>query len=308
MAFDKTPGWLGWTASPSKPRFRLPPGSVDAHCHVFGPGEQFPFASERKYTPCDASKAQLFALRDHLGFARNVIVQATCHGADNRALVDACIAAQGKARGVATVRRSISDDELQALHDAGVRGVRFNFVKRLVDFTPKDELLEIANRIQRLGWHVVIYFEAVDLPELWDFFSALPTTVVVDHMGRPDVGLSVDGPQFALFEKFMREHANVWSKVSCPERLSVTGPRALNGEQVAGLPSYRDVVPFARRIVEQFADRVLWGTDWPHPNLKDHMPDDGLLVDFIPHIAPTAELQRKLLVTNPMRLYWPEEI
>ncbi len=308
MAFDKTPGWLGWTASPSKPRFRLPPGSVDAHCHVFGPGEQFPFAPERKYTPCDASKAQLFALRDHLGFARNVIVQATCHGADNRALVDACIAAQGKARGVATVRRSISDDELQALHDAGVRGVRFNFVKRLVDFTPKDELLEIANRIQRLGWHVVIYFEAVDLPELWDFFSALPTTVVVDHMGRPDVGLSVDGPQFALFEKFMREHANVWSKVSCPERLSVTGPRALNGEQVAGLPSYRDVVPFARRIVEQFADRVLWGTDWPHPNLKDHMPDDGLLVDFIPHIAPTAELQRKLLVTNPMRLYWPEEI
>ena len=308
MAFDKTPGWLDWTASPSEPRFRLPPGSVDAHCHVFGPGEQFPFASERKYTPCDASKAQLFALRDHLGFARNVIVQATCHGADNRALVDACIAAQGKARGVATVRRSISDGELQALHDAGVRGVRFNFVKRLVDFTPKDELLEIANRIQRLGWHVVIYFEAVDLPELWDFFSALPTTVVVDHMGRPDVGLSVDGPQFALFEKFMREHANVWSKVSCPERLSVTGPRALNGEQVAGLPSYRDVVPFARRIVEQFADRVLWGTDWPHPNLKDHMPDDGLLVDFIPHIAPTAELQRKLLVTNPMRLYWPEEI
>ena len=308
MAFDKTPGWLGWTASPSKPRFRLPPGSVDAHCHVFGPGEQFPFAPERKYTPCDASKAQLFALRDHLGFARNVIVQATCHGADNRALVDACIAAQGKARGVATVRRSISDGELQALHDAGVRGVRFNFVRRLVDFTPKDELLEIANRIQRLGWHVVIYFEAVDLPELWDFFSALPTTVVVDHMGRPDVGLSVDGPQFALFEKFMREHANVWSKVSCPERLSVTGPRALNGEQVAGLPSYRDVVPFARRIVEQFADRVLWGTDWPHPNLKDHMPDDGLLVDFIPHIAPTAELQRKLLVTNPMRLYWPEEI
>ncbi len=189
-----------------------------------------------------------------------------------------------------------------------MRGVRFNFVKRLVDFTPKDELLEIANRIQRLGWHVVIYFEAVDLPELWDFFTALPTTVVVDHMGRPDVGLPVDGPQFALFEKFMREHANVWSKVSCPERLSVTGPRALNGEQVAGLPSYRDVVPFARRIVEQFADRVLWGTDWPHPNLKDHMPDDGLLVDFIPHIAPTAELQRKLLVTNPMRLYWPEEI
>ena len=159
---------------------------------MFGPGAEFPYAPERKYTPCDASKAQLFALRDHLGFARNVIVQATCHGSDNRALVDALQSSGGKARGVATVKRSISDEELQALHEAGVRGVRFNFVKRLVDFTPKDELLDIANRIARLGWHVVIYFEAVDLPELRDFFTALPTTVVVDHMGRPDVAKGVD--------------------------------------------------------------------------------------------------------------------
>jgi 2-pyrone-4,6-dicarboxylate lactonase len=301
-AFEKTPGWLDWHPNPSRPRFQVPSGSVDAHCHVFGPGAQFPFAPERKYTPCDASRQQLFALRDHLGFARNVIVQATCHGADNRAMVDACMASGGRARGVATVRRGVSELELHALHEAGVRGVRFNFVKRLVDFTPKEELLEIAHRIAPLGWHVVVYFEAVDLPELWDFFTALPTTVVVDHMGRPDTRLPVDGPQFALLEKLMREHHNVWSKVSCPERLSVTGPRALQGEQAA----YRDVVPFARRIVETFPDRVLWGTDWPHPNLKDHMPDDGLLVDFIPHIAVTSELQHKLLVDNPMRLYWPE--
>ena len=298
---------MDWYAGPAKPKFQLPAGSVDAHCHVFGPGHEFPFAPERKYTPCDASKGQLFALRNHLGFARNVVVQATCHGADNWAMLDVLQHSGGQARGVATVKRSISDAELQALHDAGVRGVRFNFVKRLVDFTPKDELLEIAQRIHQLGWHVVIYFEAADLPELWDFFATvhddLATTVVVDHMGRPDVSLPVDGPQFALFERFMREHSNVWSKVSCPERLSVTGPKALNGEQHA----YRDVIPFASRIVEQFPDRVLWGTDWPHPNLKDHMPDDGLLVDFIPHIAPTPELQQKLLVDNPMRLYWPEE-
>ena len=311
--FSKTAGWMDWTSGPSKPRFQLPAGAVDAHCHVFGPGAEFPYAPERKYTPCDASKAELFALRDHLGFARNVVVQATCHGADNRAMVDACLASGGKARGVATVKRSISDAELQALHAAGVRGVRFNFVKRLVDFTPRDELMEIAARIAPLGWHVVIYFEAVDLPELWDFFTAvhdqLATTVVVDHMGRPDVSLAVDGPQFALFERFMREYPNVWSKVSCPERLSVTGPEALNGERNAytDVIPYLDVIPFARRIVEQFPDRVLWGTDWPHPNLKDHMPDDGLLVDFIPHIARSAELQRKLLVDNPMRLYWPDE-
>jgi 2-pyrone-4,6-dicarboxylate lactonase len=302
--FTKTPGWLDWFGGPSQPRFQVPAGSVDAHCHVFGPGAEFPFAPQRKYTPCDASQQQLFALRDQLGFARNVIVQATCHGADNRALLDALAQAQGMARGVVTVKRSISDAELQALHEAGVRGVRFNFVKRLVDFTPKDELLEIAGRIHKLGWHVVIYFEAVDLPELWDFFTLLPTTVVVDHMGRPDVSRPVDGPQFALFERFMREHPNVWSKVSCPERLSLSGPKALNGEQAA----YQDVAPFARCIVEQFPDRVLWGTDWPHPNLKDHMPDDGLLVDFIPQIAVTPELQHKLLVTNPMRLYWKEEV
>ena len=303
MEFQKTPGWLDWYAGPSSPRFRPPPGAVDAHCHVFGPGALFPYAPERKYTPCDASKDQLFALRDHLGFSRNVIVQATCHGADNRALVDACLASRGKARGVATVKRNVTDRELKGLHAAGVRGVRFNFVKRLVDFTPKDELLEIAARIAPLGWHVVVYFEAADLPELWDFFTKLPTTVVVDHMGRPDVSKPVDGPEFQRFVKLMREHANIWSKVSCPERLSLSGPPALNGEQNA----YRDVVPFARLLVETFPDRVLWGTDWPHPNLKNHMPDDGLLVDSIAHIAATAELRKKLLVDNPMRLYWPEE-
>ena len=302
MEFTKTPGWIDWYASPSQPRFKLPAGAVDAHCHVFGPGAQYPFAAERKYTPCDASAAQLFALRDHLGFARNVIVQATCHGADNSAMVAALVASEGRARGVATVRRDVTDAALQEMHAAGVRAVRFNFVKRLVDFTPKDELLEIAARIAPLGWHVVIYFEAVDLPELWDFFTALPTTVVVDHMGRPDVSQPVDGPEFELFVKFMRQHPNVWSKVSCPERLSVTGPKALKGEAHA----YRDVVPFARRLVESFPDRVLWGTDWPHPNLKDHMPDDGLLVDFIPAIASTPALQQQLLVDNPMRLYWPE--
>jgi len=298
--FEKTPGWLDWYTNPSKPRFQLPKGAVDAHCHVFGPGHLFPFAPERKYTPCDASYEQLFALRDRLGFDKNVIVQATCHGADNSAMIDALSRSDGRARGIATVRRDITDQELEKLHTAGVRGVRFNFVKRLVDFTPKEELLEIAHRIQGLGWHIVIYFEAVDLPELWDFFTALPTNVVVDHMGRPDVSLPIEGPQFQLFVKLMREHENIWSKVTCPERLSVIGPKALNGQQQA----YSDVVPFAKYLVENFTDRVLTGTDWPHPNLKDHMPDDGLLVDWIPRIANTAKLQQALLVDNPNRLYW----
>lgn len=300
MSFEKTPGWLDWYANPSKPKFVLPAGAVDAHCHVFGPGDQFPFAPERKYTPCDASKDQLFALRDHLGFDKNVIVAASCHGTDNRAVVDALLNSNNKARGVATVNRQVKDQELEEMHAAGVRGVRFNFLKRLVDFTPKEELMEIAARVAPLGWHVVVHFEGADLAELWDFFTALPTKVVVDHMGRPNVAQGVDGPEFKLFIKLLTEHENIWSKVTCPERLSVTGPRALNGEQNA----YQDVVPFGRYLVENFSDRVLSGTDWPHPNLSKYMPDDGLLVDWIPHIARTPELQRKLLVDNPMRLYW----
>ena len=294
--FEVTEGWIPYVPNPSKPTFKVPPGSVDAHCHVFGPGAIFPYAPERKYTPCDAGKEKLWALRDFLGFSRNVIVQATCHGADNRALVDALQSADGKARGVATVYRNVTDDELNALNAAGVRGVRFNFVKRLVDSLDKGELTEIAQRIKPLGWHIVIYFEAAELPDHYDFFASLPTDVIVDHMGRPDVTKPVDGPEFELFLQLMREHPNFWCKVTCPERLSQTGPDA-----------YEDVIPFARRVVDEFPDRVLWGTDWPHPNMTTHAPDDGKLVDYIPHIATTAALQHKLLVDNPMRLYWPEE-
>lgn len=291
--FTMDASWLPYHPNPSRPHFVLPPGAVDAHCHVFGPGALFPYAPERKYTPCDASKWALWQLRDRMGFARNVIVQATCHGADNRAVVDALQSSEGRARGVATVRATVSDAELQALHAAGVRGVRFNFVKRLVDVTPREVLERIARRVAPLGWHVVIYFEAADLAELYAFLAALPVPVVIDHMGRPDVSKPVDGPEFALFVELMQERADLWCKVTCPERLSMQGP-----------PGFDDVVPFARRLVEQFPDRVLWGTDWPHPNLKAYMPDDGDLVDYIPRIARTADLQRRLLVDNPMQLYW----
>jgi 2-pyrone-4,6-dicarboxylate lactonase len=295
-AFAVTPGWIPYHPNPSKPAFAPPPGAVDAHCHVFGPGDVFPYAPKRKYTPCDAGKDQLWALRKYLGFTRSVIVQATCHGADNRALVDALLASNDTARGVATVTRDASESDLMALHLAGVRGARFNFVKRLVDRLDPSELSAIAERIKPLGWHVVIYFEAQELPDLVASFADLPTPVVVDHMGRPDVSKRADGPEFALLLQLMRKRADFWCKVTCPERLSVSGP-----------PHYDDVVPFAHRVVEEFPDRVLWGTDWPHPNMTTHAPDDGKLVDFIPRIATTTELQRKLLVDNPMRLYWPEQ-
>ena len=292
-AFVKDADWLDWHPNPSKPKFQVPAGAVDAHCHVFGPGDTFPFAPERKYTPCDASWEQLFALRDFLGFDKNVVVQATCHGSDNSALLDVLERANGKARGVVTVKPDITAEELQRMHDLGVRGVRFNYVKRLVDPKPDDYYREIIEKIRPLGWHVVLYFEPVDLKEKKDFFNSLNIPLVIDHMGRPDVTKPVDNDEFEMFLDFMRGNKDVWPKVSCPDRLTKSGS-----------PEYADVVPFAKKIVEEFPDRVLWGTDWPHPNMKTEMPDDGILVDYVPSIAVTPELQTKLLVTNPNNLYW----
>ena len=284
--------YIPFHPNPSKPKFKAPLGAVDAHCHVFGPEARFPYAPERKYTPCDAPKEKLFELRDYLGFDKNVIVQASCHSRDNRALVDALQTAGNKARGVAFIGEDVKDAELKAMDKAGVRGVRFNFVKRLVDFTPRDVLQRLAGRIAPLGWHIVVYFEMPDLPELESFFTSLPTTVVVDHMGVPTISKGVDDPENQRFHRMMEKYGNFMVKVTCPERMSLVGP------------PYDDVATFGRSLVEKFPERVIWGTDWPHPNMKMVAPDDGVLVDMIPKIAPTTELQHALLVENPMSLYW----
>ena len=286
------PNYLPFHPNPSKPTYVVPADAVDAHCHVFGPAAEFPFAPERKYTPCDASKQQLFDLRDHLGLSRNVIVQATCHGKNNDAMIDALRAAGDLTRGVAMVGSDITDDELRELDEAGVRGVRFNFLKRLVDATPREVFMEIAERVVKIGWHCVVYFESRDLEDLQPFLTSLPGTIVVDHMGRPNVTKPLDDPHFTRFMDLISVYTNFWVKVSCPERLSVDGP------------PYNDVVPFARTLVDNFTDRVLWGTDWPHPNMKSHVPDEGHLIDIIPKIANSPEKQQALLVDNPTRLYW----
>ncbi len=280
--------------NPSKPEFIPPKGAVDAHCHVFGPADKFPYSPLRKYTPCDAPKEKLFALRDHLGFSRNVIVQASCHGKDNGAMIDALRSSNDMARGVAVIDDQVCDAELQTMHEAGVRGVRFNFVKRLVDPKPHDYYRKIADQVAKLGWHIVVYFEAADLDGLVSFLESLPTTILIDHMGRPDIAQGIDSHGFVQFQDLMARNGNIWTKVSCPERLSTMGP------------PYDDVIAFSRALVAAFPTRVLWGTDWPHPNMKSHMPDDGHLVDIIPKIAPTKNLQEHLLVTNPLTLYWDE--
>ncbi|WP_298674744.1 amidohydrolase [uncultured Sphingomonas sp.] len=287
---------LSWTNDPSKPGFTPLPGAIDAHCHVFGPMAQFPFSAKAKYLPRDAGAEALFALRDHLGFSRNVIVQASCHGIDNAATLHAIAASGGRARGVAVVDPAIGDAELDRLHAGGMRGVRFNFLKRLVDDAPKDKFIAVSQRIARLGWHVVVYFEADILEELRPFLAAIPVPVVIDHMGRPDVSQGPEGADMRAFRALLDSRDDIWTKVTCPDRLDPKGA------------PYDDFVRAVRPLVADYPDRILWGTDWPHPNMQDDIPDDGALVDVIPRIAPTPELQRKLLVDNPMRLYWPEEM
>lgn len=287
-----------WHAHPSKPRFTPPPGAVDAHCHVFGPMAQFPFSAKAKYLPEDAGPDMLFALRDHLGFARNVIVQASCHGTDNAATLDAIAKSNGLARGVAVVDPAISEAGLRALHEGGIRGIRFNFLKRLVDDAPKDKFLEVARRLPA-GWHVVIYFEADILEELRPFMDAIPVPLVVDHMGRPDVRQGPDGADMRAFRRLLDSRDDIWFKATCPDRLD-----ALK-EGGAGDP-WDAFAAAVAPLVADYPDRCLWGTDWPHPNMDTEIPDDGHLVDMIPRIAPTAELQHKLLVANPMRLYWAD--
>ncbi|MFT5501962.1 MAG: 2-pyrone-4,6-dicarboxylate lactonase [Woeseiaceae bacterium] len=285
---------VSWHSHPSKPHYVPPTGAVDAHCHVFGPAKQFAFSAKAKYLPEDATPEMLFALRDHLGFSRNVIVQASCHGTDNAATLDAIARSKGMARGIAVVDPDIASEQLEALHQGGIRGVRFNFLKRLVDNAPKDKFIEVAKRIESLGWHVVIYFEAELLVELRPFLDAIPVPIIIDHMGRPDVTQGPDGVDMLALRGLLDSREDICFKASCPDRLDAAG---------APWDAFaRAVAP----LVADYPDRCLWGSDWPHPNMQSAIPDDGQVVDMIPRIATTEALQRKLLIDNPMRLYWPE--
>lgn len=293
MSWDAEGRIRSWTLDPSRPRYTPPAGAIDAHCHVFGPADRFPFSPKAKYLPQDAGPEMLFSLRDRLGFSRNVIVQASCHGTDNAATLHAIALSAGKARGVAVVDPAIGEAELAALHDGGIRGIRFNFLKRLVDDAPKDRFLEVARRLPK-GWHVVVYFEADILEELRPFLDAIPVPLVIDHMGRPDVSQGPDGADLRAFRRLLDSREDIWFKATCPDRLDPAGP-PWDAFATAVAP-----------LVADYPDRALWGTDWPHPNMQDAIPDDGALVDMIPRIAPSEALQRKLLIDNPTRLYWAD--
>lgn len=270
-----------------KPKFKLPPGATDAHCHVFGPAGRFPYAPSRRYTPEDAPKETLAALHAHLGIERTIIVQASCHGSDNRAMLDAIADDPKRIRGVCIVDASFGDAEYQALHEGGVRGARFNFVKHLGG-KPDMALFErTVDRIKEMGWHVVLHVDAPDIIPLSDMIRKLPLPFIIDHMGRVPAKYGLDQPPLkGLLE--MAKLERCWIKVCGAERIS--------------FPPYKEAVPIARAIIDAASDRVLWGTDFPHPN-STHEADEADLVDLVPQFAPDPLAQRRLLVDNPARLY-----
>jgi len=270
-----------------KPRFKLPAGACDAHCHVFGPGDVFPYAPDRRYTPDDAPKETLAALHEFLGVTRAVIVQASCHGADNRAMLDALAWAPDRLRGVAIADARSSSQDFQLMHAAGVRGVRFNFVKHLGGAPDMDVFWSVLRKVKSLGWHLVLHMDAIDIDALTPMIRKLEMPFVIDHMGRVESAKGVEQPAFKALLELVRMD-NCWTKVSGSERIS--------------FPPYDAAVPFARALIETAPDRCLWGTDFPHPN-PTHEADEADLVDLIPEFAPDAVIQKKLLVDNPARLY-----
>jgi predicted TIM-barrel fold metal-dependent hydrolase len=276
--------------NPIKPKYAPPPRACDGHCHIFGPANRFPYAPDRRYTPQDAGRETLAALHRHLGLERAVLVQASCHGTDNRAMLDAMKWSKGAWRGVAMVTKDVTDRELAALHEAGVRGVRFNFVAHLGGAPDLKNVEAVIRRVTPLDWHIQLHLDAHDIETYRDFLKRLRVPFIIDHMGRVEAKHGLDQKPFRELLGLMKNEL-AWVKVSGPERISS-----------AGKP-FHDAIPFARALIAAAPDRVLWGTDFPHPNVKV-MPNDGELVDLFAMMVEDEPTRKTILVDNPARLYW----
>jgi 2-pyrone-4,6-dicarboxylate lactonase len=274
-----------------RPRYVPPPGACDAHCHIFGPGNVYPYAPDRSYTPPDAPLSAFRQLQATLGLSRAVLVNASCHGSDNTVIVDAIAQSGGSYRGVANSDPGFGSAEFRRLHSQGFRGVRFNFVAHLGGLPDMDEFHRVVRLIEPLGWHLDLHFDAKDLPAFDGLLSALPVPFIIDHMGRVPTRDGLQQEPFKVLLKLQRNNPRCWVKISGAERISSLGP------------PFTDAAPFAQQLVQNAPERILWGTDWPHPNIARHMPNDGDLVDLIPLLLPAAALQRQVLVDNPHRLY-----
>lgn len=279
-----------WTSSPSRPKLKLPPGACDTHVHVFGPRARFPFAAGRSFTPSDAPKETLFSLHQFLGIERCVIVHTAAHGHDLSVTTDAIAAKDGSYLGVGLMPVSVSDAELKQLDAQGFRGARFHYMQHLGKGTPIDEVIAFGKRLADIGWHLQIHMAADRIGELTPALKRSPVPIMIDHMGRIDAGLGLDQEPFKNLLKLLDDR-NVWVKVSGADRATRAGP------------PYADALPFARKLVAEFGDRCVWGTDFPHPNHQPPVPDDGLLVDLIAEMAPSEAERQALMVDNPQRFY-----
>ena len=263
----------------------------NAHCHVFGPRERFPFASDAPFVPQnDAPKEALFALNDRLGLQRCVVVQSTCHGFDNRVTEDAVASRPLDYRGIALLPTDVRSAELCRLDALGFRGVRFNFMGHLGKHALIADVLALAARLEPLGWHLQIHGDSGILGDQAQALASAPVPVVIDHMGRIDASLGLNQVPFQQLLRLM-ENERFWVKLSGMDRISRTGP------------PYTDAQPFMRRLMQSFGDRVLWGNDWPHPNHAGPIPNEDELLELIAQIAPTPNSLERLMVLNPQRLY-----
>jgi predicted TIM-barrel fold metal-dependent hydrolase len=277
--------------NPRTPAYRAPAHACDAHCHIFGPADRYPYAADRTYTPPDAPLSRFQQLQSILGLQRAVLVNASCHGRDNSVIVDAIAQSGGSYRGVANADDSFSEADFRRLHEQGVRAVRFNFVKHLGGVPDMREFRHVLERIAPLGWHLDLHFDAADLLEFDALLQALPVPFIIDHMGRVPTRDGLQQPAFRQLLALARNNERCWVKISGAERISSAGP------------PFTDAVPFAQALIAVASERLLWGTDWPHPNIARHMPNDGDLLDLIPLMMPDPAMQQRILVDNPQRLY-----
>ena len=286
----KIPTIAGPDLNTKTPVFKVPAGTIDTHTHIFGPNAEYPFSPTRPYTPPDAPLPMFRALHEKIGVQRAVIVNATLHGFDNRVVTDAIAQSEGKYKGVANINDAMSEADLKALDKAGIRACRFAFLKRLGGVGDMNVFKRLVDRAAGIGWHIDIYLEAGTIREFLPVLSALPTTYVIDHMGTIDAAKGLDDPEFKALLNLQKNDEKCWIKITGLERASAAGP------------PFHDSVPFAQQLIDNAPDRVIWGTDWPHPNVKI-MPNDGDLVDLIPLYAPEPAIRQKLLVDNPVRLF-----
>lgn len=274
---------------PHPPATAFPAGACDSHAHVFGPQQRYGLLPKTHFVPHETPLPAYLRMLRTLGCERGVLVQPSVYGTDNTLLSEALASRTFDLRGVAVVAADVTDHELEAMHALGYRGVRINTASA----TPGlrlDDAARLAERIRPLGWHLQFYVDLRMMPAMEAALASLQIDIVIDHFARIQVAEGTDAPPFkALLRLVARD--NVWAKLMGPYFIS------------DAVPHYPDVMPFARKLIEAAPDRVVWGSDWPHPSAREKMPDDGDLADMLGQWAPDATDRRRILVDNPTRLY-----